>query len=525
MANKKVKIELTAVNKTKAAFGKVTSGLKGVGGAAKTASKAVAGVGLAAVGVGAALAVLTKKSLDYVDAIGKTAKRTGISTDLLQAFQQGAIEAGSSIEAAQKGLEKFTRSVGDASRGLKTQADIFKDMGVQIFDTNGDIRDMTDILFETADGIAAFGSEATKATALANLFGRSGTQFQEIFKGGAEGIKDFIEQGKQLGFIIGADGIATVEKLNDVMSQIKASAAGLANQLVVALAPAFLAIADALKSFIIEQAAAVGGFDDLGKSMAVAVIEAVRTSVTALAELLNSLNKVTQLDKVFGNIFVQLAKLRGFELEFIPYETVINVDKVNASLDVLVDKVKTSDFVAKEFLLNMGKGMNDLGNPLQNFITQIDDVNKSIGTAAAASMKKMEDTIMDGLKNGKLAFEDFATFVVDQLLRIAIQQMIIAPMSKALFGSIPTFDGGGYTGMGSRAGGVDGKGGFPAVLHPNETVVDHTKGQGMNSGANITFNIQANDAAGFDQLLNSRKQMITAMINNAMNNRGKMGVV
>ena len=54
-------------------------------------------------------------------------------------------------------------------------------MGVQIFDTNGDIRDMTDILFETADHrTAAFGSEATKATALANLFGRSGTQFQEI---------------------------------------------------------------------------------------------------------------------------------------------------------------------------------------------------------------------------------------------------------------------------------------------------------------------------------------------------------
>ena len=79
--------------------------------------------------------------------------------------------------------------------------------------------------------------------------------------------------------------------------------------------------------------------------------------------------------------------------------------------------------------------------------------------------------------------------------------------------------------MGARAGGVDGKGGFPAVLHPNETVVDHTKGQGMNSGANITFNIQANDASGFDELLNSRKQMITAMINNAMNSRGKMGVV
>ena len=31
-------------------------------------------------------------------------------------------------------------------------------------------------------------------------------------------------------------------------------------------------------------------------------------------------------------------------------------------------------------------------------------------------------------------------------------------------------------GMGNRTGGVDG-GGFPAILHPNETVIDHKKGQ------------------------------------------------
>lgn len=40
-----------------------------------------------------------------------------------------------------------------------------------------------------------------------------------------------------------------------------------------------------------------------------------------------------------------------------------------------------------------------------------------------------------------------------------------------------SFDGGGYTGSGSRSGGLDGKGGFMAMLHPNETVFDHTKGQ------------------------------------------------
>jgi hypothetical protein len=89
----------------------------------------------------------------------------------------------------------------------------------------------------------------------------------------------------------------------------------------------------------------------------------------------------------------------------------------------------------------------------------------------------------------------------------------------------PSGDGGGFTGFGIRAGGIDGKGGFPAILHPNETVVDHTKGQAIQSAPTVNFNISTVDAAGFDQLLASRKGLITSIINNAMNNQGKMGVV
>lgn len=45
------------------------------------------------------------------------------------------------------------------------------------------------------------------------------------------------------------------------------------------------------------------------------------------------------------------------------------------------------------------------------------------------------------------------------------------------FGRIFSFDGGGNTGSGARSGGLDGKGGFLGMLHPQETVIDHTKGQ------------------------------------------------
>lgn len=52
-------------------------------------------------------------------------------------------------------------------------------------------------------------------------------------------------------------------------------------------------------------------------------------------------------------------------------------------------------------------------------------------------------------------------------------------------GSLLSMDGGGYTGGGSRSGGMDGKGGFLAMLHPQETVIDHTKGQSLGGSVDV----------------------------------------
>jgi len=70
--------------------------------------------------------------------------------------------------------------------------------------------------------------------------------------------------------------------------------------------------------------------------------------------------------------------------------------------------------------------------------------------------------------------------------------VIAAGMGQVAQIKAQSFDGGGFTGTGGRSGGVDGKGGFPAILHPNETVVDHTKGQG--GGITVVNNIDATGA-------------------------------
>jgi tape measure domain-containing protein len=78
------------------------------------------------------------------------------------------------------------------------------------------------------------------------------------------------------------------------------------------------------------------------------------------------------------------------------------------------------------------------------------------------------------------------------------------PLSTTKLFSGGIFEGGGYTGNAPRAGGMDGKGGFPAILHPGETVTDHRSsaarsalnGGGSGGGApSMTLNVTATQIA------------------------------
>ena len=83
--------------------------------------------------------------------------------------------------------------------------------------------------------------------------------------------------------------------------------------------------------------------------------------------------------------------------------------------------------------------------------------------------------------------------------------VIAAGMGQVAQIKAQSFDGGGFTGTGGRSGGMDGKGGFPAILHPNETVIDHTKGQG--GGITVVNNIDATGAgADVDMKIRSAMQ-------------------
>lgn len=114
-----------------------------------------------------------------------------------------------------------------------------------------------------------------------------------------------------------------------------------------------------------------------------------------------------------------------------------------------------------------------------------DEYNSKVETGANA-VADLFTSIVDGSKSAKEALAD----LLMQLAQVQIQKAFLGLAGSggtmgSIFGALGdalSFDGGGYTGSGSRTGGIDGKGGFPAILHPNETVIDHTKAGGAGGG-------------------------------------------
>lgn len=159
--------------------------------------------------------------------------------------------------------------------------------------------------------------------------------------------------------------------------------------------------------------------------------------------------------------------------------------------------------------------------------TEALEKQKQVGDMVGQSFETAFMSIVDGTKSVQDAFRIMAAEIIKELYRIFVVKQITGMISGAIQGymagpvqgpNLPSgdYDGGGYTGSGSRSGGLDGKGGFMAMLHPRETVIDHTKGQSVGGGDTVTVNQTINVSTGVQQTVRTEiKQLMPQIAENA----------
>ena len=561
----KLKIVFEGVDKTKKVFAKLKSGLNSVKNAVGKTLKVFGGLAAGVLALGGSLAFITKKSFDFLDAIGKIATRTGATTDLIQAFQLSAIQSGASIETSNKALQKFAKMVGEGRKGLKTYTDIFDRYNVSLIDATGSERSFNDILLDTMTGMKENADVFVRNRDLAQLFGRAGQELTNTIMVGGEAFAIFIQKQKELGNIIDGKMITATEQFNDRLSRIGFSFRVLRDSITTAFLPVLDDIAEKFEETLKDINAV-----ELGKKIAASVVDGLINVLKAADEFRMSFaTNFLSMSEFVGTLSISLNNLniaaqslsifltRGLRTE-IAQENIRNLTKENENLRASFNQdILPSENIAnavtqlnnlKNTLTATKEAVTELANPetlsdaekrFREFIAQVQTPLKQfeegfkttgamIGDTMVKSMKKFEDTLVDGLMSGKFEFKDFASFVIKELLRIAVQKLIIDRITggfTSFFGDM--FKASGGTVTGNKPYIVGERGAELFVPNKTGTIVANnqlsTASGGMGQNVHITYNIQSFDSKDTLQAITENAPTISAIIQGEFNKHGRRG--
>ena len=378
--------------------------------------------------------------------------------------------------------------------------------------------------------------------------GQAGIQVQQFvgqIQGGVNPMVALSQQATDLGFVLGVPLVGAI--------------VGISASIAAALLPSLLA---ATKSFadLAKEVKAVGlDLEDLPTEVIIAETDRLTEAMNDAKDALNSQNEAIREAKERLTEQENILRKVGLSEEDVTNQTLglrNEVKRLSESVpqltsDLIIStarlknfagafrgassEIKTFSYETDRFLRQTRKNLYNLPpvvldtDPITSDISKIwqetDQTTTSfhqlgeevkmtamdMNQVGRSGLQSMEDGLVDlinGTKSASEAFKSMAASIINDLIRMAIQQQVTAPLFNTLFGASATtfttvsgsanptvgnpdvfFEGGGFTGRGSRSGGVDGKGGFNAILHPNETVIDHTKGQGMGNAVSVTLNI------------------------------------
>tara|TARA_R110000822_G_scaffold288253_3_gene409487 strand:- start:1836 stop:3449 length:1614 start_codon:yes stop_codon:yes gene_type:complete len=532
-------------------------------------AKGVATATAAATAAVGAMGYALSKQVQKVDDLAKTAKKLGTTVATLQELQYAADISGVSADTLNMAMQRLTRRVSEASMGFGEAKGALKELGINAAQLNKlPLDKKMEVLADAFENVATDGDKVRLAM---KLFDSEGVALVNTLSLGSEGLREMSAEAQSLGLSISEIDAQRFEKMQDDITRMKTAAGAAATTFTTELLPLIEGLFNGFNdagfgatnfqktavSAAHTTSTAFGFLADILYNLQLSFNVLRSVALTAVDSVVNVLNDAMKGWTDNYNAIMRLMGQPTIENPMADFAVDIKVAAAEARIAfrALRDEGLPSDAI-KQYIAdyqaagnntaNVTKGMIEetkkltffekmraLGQREQSRIAEhemkakVDGFAKQTAAIAAHSKQgfaidkgvKIAQAVMNTYQGATLALASYPgpVGVAMAAMTVAAGMANVATIKAQKFQG--SFEGGGFTGMGARVGGVDGKGGFPAILHPNETVVDHTKGQGMGTNVNIT--IQANDTKGFDELLYKRRGQLVNIINQAMNNRGR----
>jgi regulator of replication initiation timing len=239
----KLEFILGAKDEFSKTLGKFRSGINTAAKAAGIAAGAIAGTS-------AALFVMTKRTAETFDQLGKFSQRIGVSVEALSAYQHVAELSGISTQALNIGLQRMTRRISEASTGTGVAVKALAQLNINI----KDIQDLApdeqfDMIAESMQGLE---TQADRVRVAFSLFDTEGVGLLQTMEGGRAGLEAMKEEAAALGLVISERAAANAALFNDSLTRVQGSLKGLQNLIAEQVMPTITGLANRFTEFVVK---------------------------------------------------------------------------------------------------------------------------------------------------------------------------------------------------------------------------------------------------------------------------------
>ncbi len=176
--------ELAKVNAKTTSLYKLGDAFEAAGKKIEGAGRSLAPVSRAAGAITGALGAVTYKAGQTADELNTLSKQTGISTHDLQLYAAASDLTDVSVEALAKTHQKLKKNMLGAQDGTNEQAQYFEQLGINITNADGSLRDANDVFDETIAALGKMENETERDAIAMAIFGKSANELNPIIEDG-----------------------------------------------------------------------------------------------------------------------------------------------------------------------------------------------------------------------------------------------------------------------------------------------------------------------------------------------------
>jgi hypothetical protein len=176
---------------------------------------------------GGAITAMAFKTAKAGDEIAKTSERLGIGVEALQEWRFASDRAGVGAATFDMAFQRFGRRAAEASRGTGEAKGALAELGIELTDVNGKLRDADTLLTESLIALSKQEDAFTRNRLAMKLFDSEGVRLVQLVAEGADGMAALRKQARDLGGVMSEEMVESAVAFTDEWSNVKFALKGI----------------------------------------------------------------------------------------------------------------------------------------------------------------------------------------------------------------------------------------------------------------------------------------------------------